>query len=197
MAPTTTTTTTEEAAIMAREKGVLLSKSQHRELLEQKDELKELKKIVKSCEKENYKLKKVNDALIKDKENLIEAKAALKTKLRQVIDELVAERAGGRKKNSTKHLQKQDVNNAIHYQVRDITSRNVKFAQAGKELTAVTSKIWTEIKDAQKLEQGDQPLDEKKFVHIYGSVVQSELSVARQYVQTRCQSAARGMNNIA
>ena len=197
MAPTTTTTTTEEAAIMAREKGVLLSKSQHRELLEQKDELKELKKIVKSCEKENYKLKKVNDALIKDKENLIEAKAALKTKLRQVIDELAAERAGGRKKNSTKHLQKQDVKDAIHDQVRDITSRNVKFAQAGKELTAVTSKIWTEIKDAQKLEQGDQPLDEKKFVHIYGSVVQSELSIARQYVQTRCQSAARGMNNIA
>jgi chromosome segregation ATPase len=182
---------------MAKEKKVLITKQEHHDFLEQKDELKELKKEMKSYEKENYKLKKVNDALIKEKEALIDSKAALKTKLRQVIDELMAERAGGRKKKSTKHLQKQDVNEAIHNQVRDITSRNVKFAQAGTELTTVTSKIWTEIKDAQKLEQGDQPLDLKKFVHIYGSVVQSELSVARQYVQTRCQSAARGMNNIA
>lgn len=178
---------------MAGEKLIKVKKSEWKDILgeheERGGEIKKLQHQVKACERENTKLHKDNDALSKDN-------SVLKKKLKNAIEELQAER-GARKRKSTKHLQKEDVNAAIHIQVREFTSRNVKFAQPGKEIEDVTKTIWHQIKDAQKLDQGDKPLDEKKFCFIYTSVVQAELSIARQYVQSRGQQAARGTKNLA
>jgi hypothetical protein len=93
----------------------------------------------------------------------------------------------GRKKSEAK----KDIIDAIHHHVREITFRTVKFAQPGKEIAAKTKDIWHQIKDKQNLNNPSSGLNEHKFVEIYAPVVQSELSLARQYVQTRGQNAAR------
>ena len=112
------------------------------------------------------------------------------TELQQDYDDLKsrsAKKGTGRKKSEAK----KDIIDAIHHHVREITFRTVKFAQPGKEIATVTKRIWHEIKEKQNLNNPSTGLNEAKFVEIYGSVVQSELSLARQYVQTRGQNAAR------
>ena len=110
--------------------------------------------------------------------------------LQQDYDDLKsrsAKKGTGRKKSEAK----KDIIDAIHHHVREITFRTVKFAQPGNEITTVTKRVWHEIREKQNLTHPSTGLNEAKFVEIYGSVVQSELSLARQYVQTRGQTAAR------
>jgi hypothetical protein len=160
-------------------------------------------KIVR-VEKDEYALLVKDSKLVAGlKEKLAEGKMAYK-KLHDDYEDLEAEflelqedynqlkSASGKKITGRKKSEaKKDVIDAIHHHVREITFRTVKFAQPGKEIASKTKDIWHQIKDKQNLNNPSSGLNEAKFVEIYAPVVQSELSLARQYVQTRGQNAAR------
>ena len=178
---------------MARDKKIMVDKKTYSDLkhgyAERGTKIIELQDQAKSAEGENTSLHQEKDALIQQS-------SELKAKLKWALEDLEAERAS-KKTKSKKSLQKQDISDAIHAHIRDYTSQNIKFAKPGDELNAITMKIWNEIKDAQKLDQGDKPLNEKEFVRIYASVVSAELSLSHQYVQSRGQMAAKGTKNVA
>jgi len=161
------------------------------------------KKIV-SIDKDEYaRLVKDSELVAGLKEKMAAGKMAYKKlndKFKNLEEELYLlqedydqlKSASGKKSTGRKKLQaKKDVIDAIHHHVREITFRTVKFAQPGKEIAAKTKDVWHQIKDKQNLDNPSSGLNEHKFVEIYAPVVQSELSLARQYVQTRGQNAAR------
>lgn len=99
------------------------------------------------------------------------------------------------KKTSTKHEQNEGINGMIREEISQHLFRNYKFARPGEELDALTRKVWTNIKDKNRLEKGDKGrtgLDEEEFVRIYSPSVAHYLSVYRQYVQSRGQEAGHG-----
>jgi chromosome segregation ATPase len=150
--------------------GVIAEKEE--DITEFEETVKELKDKVKTLEIENVRLKtKCNDILKEVKE--------LRTK---------------KTKSSTKNEQSDDISNTIHEHIKDFVYRNTKFAQTGPELKAVTNRVWNGIKAGQNLDTGEDAINFKEFNRIYGCVVQSELSLRRQYSQTRGQQAGKGMN---
>jgi hypothetical protein len=96
-------------------------------------------------------------------------------------------------KNNRSDEQATDVQDAIKEYVKDVLFRNVKFAQLeNNELEKATIKVWNGIKEHLKLEEGTSPLNQADFVEIYDTCVLTNLSVRRQYTQTRGHSAAKG-----
>jgi uncharacterized phage infection (PIP) family protein YhgE len=160
-----------DRAVTIEEKdGVIAEKEE--DITELKETVKELKGKMKTLDIENVRLKtKCSDILKEVKE--------LRTK---------------KTKSSTKNEQSDDINSTIHEHIKDFVYRNTKFAQTGPELKAVTNRVWNGIKADQNLDTGEDAITFKEFNRIYGCVVQSELSLRRQYSQTRGQQAGKGMN---
>jgi len=161
------------------------------------------KKIVRVDKDEYARLVKDSELVAGLKEKLAAGKMAYKKlndKFKNLEEELYLlqedfdqlKSASGKKSTGRKKSEaKKDVIDAIHHHVREITFRTVKFAQPGDEIATKMKQIWHQIKEKQNLNNPSTGLNEAKFVEIYSSVVQSELSLARQYVQTRGQNAAR------
>ena len=95
-------------------------------------------------------------------------------------------------KSSRKMEQNEDVVKVVCDFVKDVLFRNVKFAPPGAKLKAACGMVWAGIKDKLKLDKGPRPLTQLDFEEIYGSAVLSALSGRRQYVQSRCEIAAKG-----
>ena len=95
------------------------------------------------------------------------------------------------KTKSTKLEQMDDVKKEITLQMKD-TFRTIKFVQAGQELVTATERVWKGVKVRLKLNQPPHSLVSEEFLCIYAPVVQTELSLCRQYVQSRSQKAAHG-----
>ena len=91
---------------------------------------------------------------------------------------------------STKDERSTDITKEISTFVKDTLFRTIKFAQPGQEMTTATQGMWNGIKGRLKLEEPPKSLNFGEFNRIYHPVVQTELSLARQYVQSRSQDAA-------
>jgi hypothetical protein len=113
--------------------------------------------------------------------------------LRMEVVEVQKQIKANRDKNggkSTKHEQSTDITKEISTFVKETLFRTIKFARPGQEMTTATQRVWNGIKGRLKLEEPPKSLDFGEFYRIYYSVVQTELSLARQYVQSRSQDAA-------
>jgi len=91
---------------------------------------------------------------------------------------------------STKDERSSDITKEIGTFVKDNLFRTIKFAQPGQEMSTATQRVWNGIKGRLKLEEPPKSLNFDEFYRIYHPVVQTELSLARQYVQSRSQDAA-------
>ena len=116
------------------------------------------------------------------------------TELESKVKELESQAPKKRKsdKTSRKDEQKEDVNKAINDYVKDVLFRSHKFAPPGAKLKACCEHVWKGIKDKLKLDKGPAPLQQSDFEEIYESTVLAALSYRRQYVQSRCELAAKG-----
>ena len=114
--------------------------------------------------------------------------------LRMEVVELQNQIKANRDKNggkSTKDERSTDITKEISTFVKETLFRTIKFAQPGKEMTTTaTLRVWNGIKERLNLEEPPKGLDFGEFYRIYYPVVQTELSLARQYVQSRSQDAA-------
>jgi hypothetical protein len=113
--------------------------------------------------------------------------------LRMEVVELQNQIKANRDKNggkSTKDERSTDITKEISTFVKETLFRTIKFAQPGKEMTTATLRVWNGIKERLNLEEPPKSLDFGEFYRIYFPVVQTELSLARQYVQSRSQGAA-------
>ena len=143
----------------------------------------------------NYKeeLKQAQAALtlsLKQKNEVAEKNTALRIQNAKVLQQL-KDLAAKTKTKSTKLEQMDDVKREITFQMKD-TFRSIKFAQAGQELVTATERVWKGVKARLKLDQPPHSLVSEEFLRIYAPVVQTELSLCRQYVQSRSQEAAHG-----
>lgn len=167
--------------------------------------IKEHEKVLKAEQKQaeiNYKLKEDYDDLQEDydsikteldetrKENdqLKSDNKELVLKLKTATETLST--AGGK---ATKSLVSEDIMKKLVPFIKQIVYRNTKFARGGT-LVNLTKKIYEKIKDDLDLGDPDNGLTESEFVTIYKPEVSTILSYARQYSQSRCQSAAQGKN---
>lgn len=143
-----------------------------------------------NCLAEIKKLREENDELV-GRNGELETKVVDLEK--QVADwESCAKKKPNSSKSSRKMEQNEDVVKAVSDFVKDVLFRNVKFAPPGAQLKAACGMVWAGIKDKLKLDKGPRPLTQLDFEEIYGSAVLSALSGRRQYVQTRCEIAAKG-----
>lgn len=112
--------------------------------------------------------------------------------LRLELDEIRASiRANSNKTGkSTKLERSKDIEKEIGTTVKETLFRTVKFAQPGKELATATKRVWNVVKIRLNLEEEPKCLDFDEFNRIYAPVVQHNLSLCRQYVQSRSQEAA-------
>jgi hypothetical protein len=113
--------------------------------------------------------------------------------LRLEVEELQNKIKANRDKNgvkSTKDERSTDITKEISTFVKDTLFRTIKFAQPGQEMSTATQRVWNGIKERLMLELPPKSLDFGEFYRIYYPVVQTELSLARQYVQSRSQDAA-------
>jgi hypothetical protein len=113
--------------------------------------------------------------------------------LRMEVVELQRQIKAYRDKNggkSTKNERSTDITKEIGTFVKDTLFRTIKFAQPGQEMATATQRVWNGIKGRLKLDLPPKSLDFGEFYRIYHPVVQTELSLARQYVQSRSQDAA-------
>lgn len=145
---------------------------------------------IKSIKDDRTNLKQENASLTAENKKLTHAN----TKLSDEIEGLANQKGRKGKKGSShvKHEQKKDVVDKIKDYVKDVLFRTVKFALPGVHLEAATKTVWEAIKDNLQLDKGPKPLTLEVFTEVYESVVLSELSNRRQYVQTRCKIAATG-----
>ena len=112
---------------------------------------------------------------------------------RMEVAELQSQIKAIRAKNggkSTKDERSSDITKEIGTFVKDNLFRTIKFAQPGQEMSTATQRVWNGIKGRLKLEEPPKSLNFDEFYRIYHPVVQTELSLARQYVQSRSQDAA-------
>ena len=141
---------------------------------------------------EKRKNKEIEAQLEKSKKEYADLQAAYKQKMAQMGTKRGKK---GSKSTSTTHLQSGDVNTAIDDYIKEFLFRRMKFANCKKDINLAMKMIWDAIKDKLKLESAPHSLDLKEFTRIYASAFQKFLSGARQYIQTRGQTAARGTNS--
>jgi hypothetical protein len=103
-------------------------------------------------------------------------------------DALAALRDAGR---SSKNERSKDVTEQTKRQIKMFSFRNHKFAR-DDELNGLCEQLYTDLDDRLDFDQ----LKKEDYVRIYSGVVSQELSNRRQYVQTRCQEACAGKQNI-
>ncbi len=124
------------------------------------------------------------------KNRLVTQNKVLRLELVEVQNQIKANRDknGGK---STKDERSTDITKEISTFVKETLFRTIKFAQPGKEMTTTaTLRVWNGIKERLNLEEPPKGLDFGEVYRIYFPVVQTELSLARQYVQSRSQDAA-------
>ena len=137
-------------------------------------------------------LKQTQNALTQvteSKNKLASKNQDLRMEVVELQDQIKAKRDknGGK---STKDERSSDIVKEISTFVKDTLFRTIKFAQPGQEMTTATQRVWNGIKGRLKLDLPPKSLDFGEFYRIYHPVVQTELSLARQYVQSRSQDAA-------
>ncbi len=146
----------------------------------------------KTCSIPKAKLEEVLAELKRLQENEKKWGQDMDKKAAQIADlEAQLKKKGGKASKSRKDEQKEDVVKALREYVKDVLFRNVKFAPPDDQLKAACGMVWAGLKGKMRLDQGPNKLDEEEFAAIYDSAVLKALSDRRQYVQTRCETAAK------
>ena len=152
-------------------------------------------KNLKSENKKAKNLEKTNADLVKERDEGFGDRDRLISDLRAQIEKMKEKRGA---KFTRKFEQKDDIKKAIGKVVKLNLFRTVKFAQPGatsleeSELRTATEKVFDGVNSICKLDRGPDKMSRDRFVEIYDSHVQKELSEYRQYIQTRTTKAAFG-----
>ncbi len=170
--------------------GFAKSSSKTGYIMMKKTEWEQVLAAIRSLKDDKSNLKQENSNLTTENKKLTNTNTKLSNELEGMANQ--KGRRGKKGPSQVKQEQKADVVAKIKDYTKDVLFRTVKFAVPGKQLDAATKTVWNAIKDNLQLDKGPKPLTLKEFTEIYESVVLSELSSRRQYVQTRCKLAATG-----
>ena len=168
--------------------------SKMQEITLHKDELEKNKATVATLKEEARLAEAALTLALKQKNEVAEKNQDLRIqndKVQQQFKDLAAKK----KNKSTKYEQMSDVKEEITLQIKNIF-RTIKFAQAGQELVLATERMWKNVNGRLRLDQPPHNLNAEEFTRIYASFTQTNLSLARQYVQSRSQEAAYGKHNF-
>ena len=137
-------------------------------------------------------LEKIVQSMVQSEKIWVHDKEAMQDKIKQL--ELVNQKLKAMAEEKTKYVAtnrkgeiRDDLKPPIQRNVREALFRTRKFVSEGQPIMDATAVVYRNLKGKLKLD-----MSEEDFCAIYHPYVQSCLSDRRQYVQTRCEIAAKG-----